>query len=179
MEVKDTGFAGLYEITPKVYGDSRGYFFESYNQKQLETYEIPNHFVQDNQSFSEKGVLRGLHFQNPPFAQGKLVRVLQGKVMDVVVDLRKGSDTFGKHYKCMLDDKTHKMLYVPVGFAHGFVALSDAIFFYKCTNFYNKQSEGGIKWNDPELNIDWEVENPKVSEKDIALKNLSSIDILF
>jgi dTDP-4-dehydrorhamnose 3,5-epimerase len=160
---------GLIEIFPRIFHDDRGFFFESYNQQVFFDNGLTETFLQDNQSFSKKGVVRGLHFQNPPFAQGKLVRVITGKVVDVVVDIRKSSPTYGQHAKFLLESDKSNMLYVPPGFAHGFVALEDSIFSYKCTNLYNKPAESGILWNDPALNINWDVENPIVSSKDIEL----------
>ena len=177
MEFRKTSIEGLIEIYPKIFGDARGHFFESYRQDLFAQNGIPFQFVQDNQSFSTAGVLRGLHFQNPPFAQGKLVRVITGKVIDIAVDIRPGSPTFGKYEKFVLDTTLQNMVYIPEGFAHGFAALEDSVFAYKCTNNYNKASEGGIIWNDPDLNIDWGIENPNVSEKDLELptfKNLFS-----
>ena len=167
---------GLIEVFPRVFNDDRGYFFESFNQQNFYANGITAEFVQDNQSFSIKNVVRGLHFQNPPYAQGKLVRVIAGKVMDVVVDIRRNSPTFGQHAKFMLDSTLGNMLYVPPGFAHGFVALEDAVFSYKCTNLYNKVAESGIAWNDPTLNIDWEVSNPIISEKDIELPDFQNFN---
>ena len=124
-------------------------------------------FVQDNESMSSKGVLRGLHFQNSPYSQGKLIRVIKGEVLDVAVDLRKNSATYGKYYKLLMNEDNKLMFYIPEGFAHGFLTLKDdTVFSYKCTNFYNKQSEGGIMWNDTTLNIDWNIKNPIISEKD-------------
>lgn len=175
MEFRESFIKGLYEITPKIFGDDRGYFFESYSEKVFKENGINARFVQDNQSFSVKGVLRGLHFQRPPFAQGKLVRVITGKVMDIAVDLRKDSPTFGKYDSFVLDAKSGNMVYVPEGFAHGFAALEDSIFSYKCTNLYHKESEGGINWADPSLNIDWGIENPIVSEKDKELRYLDEL----
>jgi dTDP-4-dehydrorhamnose 3,5-epimerase len=176
MEFKSTGFEGLVEIQPKVFGDERGYFYESFNQKLFAENGINENFVQDNQSFSNKNVLGGLHLHKEPFAQGKLVRVITGKVLDVVVDIRQSSRTFGKWYSVILDAEKQNMLYVPPGFAHGFATLEDAIFSYKCTNLYNKASEGGIVWNDPDLKIDWIIKNPLVNLKDQELptfKNMS------
>ncbi|MFN8357961.1 MAG: dTDP-4-dehydrorhamnose 3,5-epimerase [Spirosomataceae bacterium] len=169
MEFNAASLPGLIEIVPKIFHDERGFFFESYSKKMFTENGISDDFVQDNHSFSVKGVLRGLHYQNPPFAQGKLVRAVTGKVMDVVVDIRQQSPTFGQHAKFILDAAVGNMLYVPAGFAHGFVALEDAVFAYKCTAFYDKPSEGGIIWNDPQLAIDWRVENPIVSAKDQQL----------
>lgn len=175
MEFKETRIKGLFEITPKIHYDSRGYFFESYNESLFFQNGINEAFVQDNQSFSVKGVLRGLHFQKDPYAQGKLVRVVSGAVLDVVVDIRKDSPTFGQHESFFLSAENQKMVYVPAGFAHGFVTIEDAIFSYKCTNSYNKASEGGIIYNDPELNINWGTENPIVSEKDLVLSTLKEL----
>lgn len=164
-------FTGLYEIQPKVFGDSRGYFLETYSEKDFFEAGLKMKFVQDNQSKSSKGVLRGLHFQtNHP--QGKLVRALEGKVFDVAVDLRKGSKTFGKYYGVILDAQKQNQFYIPEGFAHGFYVLSDeAIFAYKCTDFYDPYGEGGIMWNDSVIGIDWksvapDITQPNLSEKD-------------
>lgn len=175
MEFRPTSIDGLIEIFPKIFEDERGYFFESYNKPLFHSHGITEDFLQDNQSFSKKGVLRGLHFQKEPFAQGKLVKVTFGKVMDVVVDIRKGSPTYGQHLSFILDSKTQNMLYVPPGFAHGFVTLEDAIFTYKCTNVYNKASEGGLLWNDHSLKINWGIENPIVSSKDAILPKLNEL----
>ena len=175
MEIIETGIEGLIELQPKVFGDSRGFFFESYRESAFKEYGIETGFVQDNESFSVKGTLRGLHFQKPPFAQGKLVRVLTGKVLDVVVDMRSTSKTFGQHHKVILDAEQHNQIYVPPGFAHGFAALEDSVFAYKCTNYYNKESEGGILWNDPLLGLDWGIENPIVSEKDMVLPTFAEL----
>lgn len=169
MEFKQTNFEGLIEIYPRIFPDERGFFLETYNQTLFSANGIPYEFVQDNHSFSTKGVLRGLHLQKEPHAQGKLVRAIAGKVLDVVVDIRPSSKTFGQHYKVVLDSELQNMLYVPTGFAHGFLALEDAIFAYKCTNSYNKSAESGIHWADKTLNIDWGFENPNVSEKDQIL----------
>ncbi|MBL7859868.1 MAG: dTDP-4-dehydrorhamnose 3,5-epimerase [Cyclobacteriaceae bacterium] len=159
MKVSETGFNGLLILMPKVIGDNRGYFMESYNQKTLLEAGIDIKFVQDNQSSSSRGVLRGLHFQNAPHAQTKLVRVLTGTILDVVVDLRKSESTFGKSYAIELSDKNKKQLLVPKGFAHGFVVLSDrAEVFYKCDEYYNAQAEGGIFYSDPSMGIDWLLE---------------------
>jgi dTDP-4-dehydrorhamnose 3,5-epimerase len=175
MQVIKTSIEGLVELRPKTFKDSRGSFLETYNQPVFHELGIPAHFMQDNQSFSTKGVLRGLHFQNEPFAQGKLVRVITGKVMDIAVDLREGSPTFGKYEAFILDSETSNMAYIPEGFAHGFVALEDSIFSYKCTNVYNKSCESGIIWNDPDLNIDWGIENPNVSDKDQQLSRFREL----
>ncbi|PTM03904.1 MAG: dTDP-4-dehydrorhamnose 3,5-epimerase [Bacteroidetes bacterium] len=180
MQVIETNIPGLFEIMPQVFGDDRGYFFESYSKDAFARFDVNYEFVQDNQSLSNKGVLRGLHFQNPPYAQGKLVRVIQGAVLDVVVDIRKGSPTYGKHHKVMLSGENKMMFWIPPGFAHGFLTLVDnTIFSYKCTNLYNKESEGSVLWNDPELAIDWNVENPLLSPKDIDARPLSELNSQF
>jgi len=168
MNIISTDIEGLLIIEPNVFEDDRGYFYESYNKETFDSLDIfSGPFVQDNQSKSSKGVLRGLHFQNAPFAQGKLVRVINGSVLDVAVDLRKYSKTYGQHVSVKLTGYNKKMFWVPEGFAHGFSTLEDdTIFSYKCTNYYNKNSEGCILWNDFDLNIDWGVLNPIVSEKD-------------
>ncbi len=167
MKIIHTHIPDLVEIEPQIFGDARGYFFEPYNQEKFHAAGITADFVQDNQSLSNKGVLRGLHFQNPPFAQGKLVRVISGAVLDVALDIRIGSPTYGQHYKVLLTAENKKSFWVPPGFAHGFLTLKDnTIFSYKCTNLYNKEAEGSVHWNDPALGIDWEVENPLLSEKD-------------
>lgn len=171
-ELRSTPISGLTEIFPKIFPDSRGYFFESFRDDWLKNAGIDVRWVQDNQSFSQKGTVRGLHFQHAPFAQAKLVRVITGKVLDVAVDLRKGSPTFGNHFSTILDGERNNLLYVPQGFAHGFSVLEDAIFTYKCSNYYNKSSEGGILWNDPALAIDWQVAEPIISDKDIAWPTL-------
>ncbi|OOG70686.1 dTDP-4-dehydrorhamnose 3,5-epimerase [Algoriphagus sp. A40] len=165
-ELRRTPISGLLEIFPKIFPDSRGYFFESFRQDWLEKEGIEVDWIQDNQSFSQRGTVRGLHFQKSPFAQAKLVRVITGKVLDVAVDLRKGSPTYGKHFSTVLDGERNNLLYVPTGFAHGFSVLEDAVFVYKCSNYYNKPAEGGILWNDPKLGIDWLVEEPIISDKD-------------
>ena len=175
MEFKQTFIEGLIEIQPRMFGDERGYFLESYHKKNFAENGIPFDFVQDNQSSSTAGVLRGLHFQREPHAQGKLVRVITGKALDVAVDLRPGSPTFGKHQKFLLDAALQNMVYIPAGFAHGFLCLEACLFTYKCTNFYNKASEGGIIWNDPDLDIDWGIENPNISQKDLELPRLKDI----
>lgn len=166
MEVLKTGIDGLVEIIPSVYHDNRGWFFEHYRQDVFHKNGLSTNFLQDNQSFSKKGVIRGLHFQLPPHSQGKLVTVIIGKVMDVVVDLRPNSSTFSKVHYCILDATKRNMLYVPEGFAHGFAALEDSLFHYKCTSVHSPGSEVGILWNDPDLKIDWMVENPILSDKD-------------
>jgi dTDP-4-dehydrorhamnose 3,5-epimerase len=167
MQVIKKSLEGVIEIIPTVYNDERGYFYESFNIKTFEEYGLPSNFVQDNRSFSVKGVVRGLHFQHAPHAQGKLVCVVKGRVLDVMVDIRPGSPTFGQYDMIELDDQKMNMAYIPEGFAHGFAALEDSIFIYKCTALYNKTAEGSILWNDPDLNIDWGVQNPIVSSKDL------------
>lgn len=169
MIFNKTKIDGLFIIEPKVFGDDRGYFFESFSKKLFdEATSGQFQFVQDNQSMSQKGVLRGLHFQNPPHAQGKLVRVIQGSVIDVAVDIRKNSPTYGEHVSVKLSAENKKQFWIPPGFAHGFLSLeNDTIFAYKCTGLYAPQSEGAILWNDPALNINWgEIKNPLISEKD-------------
>ena len=167
MNILKTELSGLLIIDPKVFGDDRGYFFESFNAEVFASAGLIADFVQDNESRSVKGVLRGLHFQEPPFEQGKLVRVVRGAVMDVSVDIRKDSPTYGKWTAFELSEQNKRMLWIPPGFAHGFVTLEDdTVFIYKCTNVYNRESESSILWNDPELSIDWGIENPIISEKD-------------
>ncbi|MEL6866607.1 MAG: dTDP-4-dehydrorhamnose 3,5-epimerase [Bacteroidota bacterium] len=156
MPFMETPIAGLIVFEPKVWKDDRGYFYESYNTQTFAAAGIDAVFVQDNQSLSTKGVLRGLHYQVAPFAQAKLVRVLEGEVLDVAVDIREESPTYGQHYSIRLSAENKKQLFIPRGFAHGFVVLSEtAVFSYKCDNFYAKEQEGGIRYNDPQLNIDW------------------------
>ncbi len=177
MEFIETEIQDLFIIKPKVFGDERGYFYESFNQKEFSKISDLV-FVQDNQSMSNAGVLRGLHFQAPPFSQGKLVRVINGSVLDVVVDIRTKSKTFGKVFSIELTAENKTMLWIPPGFAHGFSTLIDStIFQYKCTNYYNKDSEGCLLWNDKDLNIDWRIENPILSDKDklgVEFSNLKS-----
>ncbi len=165
--VIDTGFKDLLVIQPNVFEDERGYFYESYNREVYNKLGLNFEFVQDNQSLSQKGVLRGLHFQNPPHEQGKLVRVLKGSVLDVTLDIRKNSPTYGKHFAIELNEKNKTCLYVPPGFAHGFLTLENqTIFFYKCTKYYNKAAEGAVLWNDKDLAINWGVSQPTLSDKD-------------
>lgn len=168
MEIIKTKIPDLVIIKPSVFTDDRGYFFESYNKEKFLSKGIDRNFVQDNESKSMKGVLRGLHFQKPPFTQGKLVRVMKGAVLDVAVDLRKNSATYGVWDSIELTEDNKFMYWIPPGFAHGFVTLEDdTIFFYKCTNVYNKESEGSLLWNDPSLNINWgDIKDPILSEKD-------------
>ena len=168
MNLIKTSIQDLVLIQPDVFPDQRGYFFESFQKEKFLNLGIDAEFVQDNESMSQKNVLRGLHFQLPPFAQGKLVRVVKGAVLDVAVDLRKSSTTYGKWVSVTLDAKNKLMAWIPVGFAHGFLTLEDdTIFQYKCTNYYNKASEAGIIWNDPTLGIEWGTKEPLVSEKDL------------
>lgn len=167
MEIVERQLNGVLLLKPRVFEDERGYFYESFNAETLKKIGIYDLFIQDNQSLSGANVVRGLHFQAPPYAQAKLVRVINGAVIDVVVDIRKGSPTYGQHYAVRLDAKNKLMLYVPKGFAHGFTTLeNNTLFFYKCTEYYNKQSEGGLLWNDTELGIDWGTDSPILSEKD-------------
>ena len=180
MTVKETKLKGCFIIEPKIFEDKRGYFLESYNQKTFNKLIGANiNFVQDNESFSSKGVLRGLHYQTGAHAQAKLVRVLKGKVLDVAVDLRKESQTFGQYTAVELSEENRKQLFVPRGFAHGFIVLEDdTVFLYKCDNYYDKTSESGIIFNDKALNINWNFPEGKmiVSEKD---KNLTTFENLF
>jgi dTDP-4-dehydrorhamnose 3,5-epimerase len=172
MAFIQTSLPGLLVFEPQVFEDSRGYFFESYNQQEFEQAGMQIHFVQDNQSSSQYGVIRGMHYQLPPFAQTKLVRVLSGSILDVVVDIRKGSPTSGKSFSIILSAENKKQLLVPKGFAHGFSVLSErAEVFYKCDAFYNKESEAGFAYNDPALGIDWQIPSGKeiISEKDKTL----------
>ncbi|MDB4505824.1 dTDP-4-dehydrorhamnose 3,5-epimerase [Saprospiraceae bacterium] len=172
MPIIETPIEGLKIYEPRVFGDERGYFFESYNFKSFKNAGIDCSFVQDNQSRSSLGVLRGLHYQIPPFAQAKLVRVIEGKVLDVAVDIRPNSRTYGEWFSIVLSAKNKKQLFIPRGFAHGFLVLSEtAEFFYKCDNFYSKEHEGGLLYDDPNLNIDWKLDMEKVllSEKDSIL----------
>ncbi|MBO0320988.1 dTDP-4-dehydrorhamnose 3,5-epimerase [Muricauda sp. CAU 1633] len=176
MQVTQTKLEGCFVVEPKVFQDQRGHFFESFNQRTFcEAIGQDVVFVQDNQSFSTRGVLRGLHFQEGEFAQAKLVRVLQGTVLDVAVDLREESETYGQHISIELSSENKKQLFVPRGFAHGFVVLSDvAHFFYKCDNYYYKNAERGLKFDDPTLDIDWRLDKNELqlSEKDRILPNI-------
>lgn len=179
MNIIETEIKGVYVIEPKVFGDSRGYFFESFSKRDFEAKVGPVEFVQDNESKSCYGVVRGLHFQRPPHAQAKLVRVVKGKVLDVAVDLRKDSPTYGKHVAVELSDQNHRQVFIPKGFAHGFSVLSEeAVFQYKCDDYYAPEAEGAVIWNDPELAIDWRIPEDRIllSEKDRRhpeLKDLS------
>jgi dTDP-4-dehydrorhamnose 3,5-epimerase len=182
MKVETTGFEGLIVLTPSVFADDRGYFFESYNRDTQLKAGLDFQWVQDNQSHSKHGVIRGLHFQKSPFAQTKLVRALQGEILDVVVDLRKGEPTYGKSFSVILTAENKKQLLVPKGFAHGFSVLSDsADVMYKCDALYNKQSESGLIFNDPSLQIDWKLSAAEmiVTEKDLVLPTFDSIDANF
>jgi dTDP-4-dehydrorhamnose 3,5-epimerase len=173
LEIKETGIEGLKEIHPDVFKDDRGFFTEAYNSQALREKGITTEFVQDNLSFSNRGVIRGLHLQYPPHAQCKLVRVVVGRVLDIVVDIRPESKTFGKIFECELSGEKNNALLVPEGFAHGFAALEDSYFLYKCSSFYSPGYEGGIRWDDSELNIDWKIKNPTISEKDRKLPSFS------
>ena len=169
MNIIETEIQGVFIIEPKVFGDSRGYFFESFSKKEFDSKIGPVEFVQDNESKSCYGVVRGLHFQKPPHAQAKLVRVVKGKVLDVAVDLRKDSPTYGKHVAVELSEDNHRQVFIPKGFAHGFSVLSaEAVFQYKCDDYYAPETEGAVAWNDPDLNIDWRVPADMMilSEKD-------------
>lgn len=178
MNFIPTKLAGCYSIEPKIFSDERGYFMESFNENTFQKgIGEAVHFVQDNQSFSTKGVLRGLHYQTGEHAQAKLVRVLSGEVLDVAVDIRPESSTFGQHVSVVLSAENNKQFFIPRGFAHGFLVLSEtATFFYKCDNFYNKESEGGVLYNDPTIQIDWQFPTEKmlISEKDILLPTIEN-----
>ena len=180
MQIIPSALKGLVIIKPKVFEDARGYFFESYNKELFHKHGIKDEFLQDNQSLSQKGVLRGLHFQNPPHAQAKLVRVIEGSVLDVAVDIRKNSPTYGKHLAEVLSAKNKTMLFIPEGFAHGFLVLEDnTIFSYKCSRVYNKESEDAILWNDKSLGINWSIKNPALSEKDRIAKKFKEFESKF
>ena len=182
MEVVTTDIEGVYIIKPRVFGDARGYFFESYSKREFEEKVGKVDFVQDNESMSKKGVMRGLHFQRPPYAQSKLVRCVKGSVLDVAVDIRKGSPTYGKHVAVELTEDNHLQFFIPKGFAHGFVVLSDvAVFQYKCDNFYPPEADGGISILDDSLGIDWKIstQNAILSEKDTKHPLLKDFDSPF
>ena len=182
MNVIKTDIEGVVIIEPKVFGDHRGYFFESFSERNFNAQVREVRFVQDNESRSSYGVLRGLHFQKPPYVQSKLVRVVKGAVLDVAVDIRKGSPTFGKHVAVELSEDNHRQFFIPRGFAHGFVVLTeDVIFQYKCDNFYSPQSEGAIAWDDPDLGIDWKVPVDRIvlSAKDTCTPRLKDAEWLF
>ncbi len=182
MEVIKTDIEGVVILQPRIFGDERGYFFESFSQREFETEVCRTVFVQDNESKSCYGVVRGLHFQKPPCAQSKLVRVVKGRVLDVAVDIRKGAPTFGKHVSVELSEENKRQFFIPRGFAHGFAVLSDeAVFQYKCDNFYAPESEGSLAWDDPDLGIDWKVPAQRVilSEKDRHHPCLKEAEFLF
>ena len=166
MKIVETKIEGLLEIWPDIFRDDRGHFLELHNKSVFNEKGIHANFVQDNCSFSHKGVVRGIHLQYPPHQQAKFVRVIRGKVLDIAVDLRPGSPTFGQSHSLVLSGEDYNALYIPEGFGHGFAALEDSVFVYKCTAHYAPQYEGGICWNDPELNIDWQIASPLISEKD-------------
>lgn len=181
FEFRNSDLSGVFLITPKVFGDNRGFFLESFSRNQFAEAGIKDIFVQDNQSCSEKGVLRGLHFQRSPYAQGKLVRVVRGSVWDVAVDLRPESLSYKQWVGFELSEKNHRMLYIPPGFGHGFIALEDDThFLYKCTNYYAPEYDGGVRWDDPELGVQWPLERiteVKVSEKDKKLPFLKDVNL--
>ena len=180
MKVNSTEIEGLIVIEPNVFYDERGYFSESYKKSNYENLGISDLFVQDNISKSQKGVLRGLHFQSPPYAQDKLIQVIQGAVLDVVVDIRTKSKTYGQHFSIELNAENKLQLLVPKGFAHGFLTLEDdTIFSYKCSNEYNKESEGSVLWNDKDLSIDWGMQDPIVSAKDKESKSFHQLESPF
>ncbi len=182
MEVIKTDIEGVVIIEPRIFRDDRGYFFESFSQRDFQEKVCNTVFVQDNESKSSYGVLRGLHFQKPPYAQSKLVRVIKGAVLDVAVDIRKGSPTFGQHVAVELTEDNHRQFFIPRGFAHGFSVLTDEVIFqYKCDNFYAPQSEGALAWDDPDLGIDWRLPAEKVilSEKDRHHSRLKDAEWLF
>lgn len=178
MNIIETNIEGVIIIEPRLFEDERGYFFESFNQKEFQEKVCKTTFIQDNESKSSYGVIRGLHFQKPPFAQSKLVRVVKGSVLDVAVDIRKGSPTFGQHVAVELTEDNHRQFFIPRGFAHGFSVLSkEVISQYKCDNFYAPQSEGAIAWDDPDLGIDWQISIDEIllSEKDKSHPKLAEI----
>ncbi len=180
MTVDRFEIEGLLLIKPAVFSDERGLFYETYSSNKYSAYGIPTSFMQDNESISKKNVLRGLHFQSPPHDQGKLVRVIKGAAIDVAVDIRKQSPTYGKYIMVELSEENKFQFWIPSGFAHGFLSLTDeTIFSYKCTNLYNKESESGLLWNDNDINIQWNIENPIVSEKDIQLAPFNSFNSPF
>ncbi len=182
MKFEYTSLQDIVVIEPTVFEDARGYFFEAYNQERLAALGVTIDFVQDNQSFSKRGTLRGLHYQNPPYAQTKLVRVLQGEIIDVAVDIRRASPTYGQHFAIRLSAENKKQLLIPHGFAHGFSVISEtAVVLYKCDQFYNKASEGGIRFDDPSLNIDWgiDLKDAIVSDKDLVLPGIDGCNSMF
>lgn len=178
MKFQPTELSGVYIVEPDIYRDGRGYFFETYRELYLREVGIDIKFIQDNFSMSVKNVIRGLHYQKGDAAQHKLIMVCSGEILDVVVDIRRTSETFGKHISVRLSDREHKMVLVPDGFAHGFSVLSDgAAIYYKCSSYYNPEMERGIQWNDPELGIEWGITDPIVSEKDRSQPLLSELTI--
>ncbi|MCF8258401.1 MAG: dTDP-4-dehydrorhamnose 3,5-epimerase [Flavobacteriales bacterium] len=180
MIIEETGLAGLLIIRPKVFEDGRGYFFETYNKKAYNDAGLHLDVVQSNISKSDNGVVRGLHYQNPPHAQGKLVRVLRGRALDVALDIRKESPTFGRHFALELSEDNKVAIWVPPGFAHGFRTLEDnTLFFYDCTGTYHKAAEGNVLWNDPALAIDWGISDPVLSERDANAPLLADCNSLF
>ena len=182
MEVIKTKIEGIVIIEPRIFKDARGYFYESFSQKEFDEKVKPIRFVQDNESMSTYGVMRGLHFQRPPFTQSKLVRCCRGAILDIAVDIRKGSPTYGQHVAIELTEENHRQLFIPRGFAHGFAVLSDvAVLQYKCDNFYAPQADAGIQLRDKELGIDWQIptENAILSEKDIKHPCLKDFDSPF
>ena len=182
MEVIKTGIEGVVVIEPRIFKDERGYFFESFSQREFNEKVMPVNFVQDNESMSSYGVMRGLHFQQMPYTQSKLVRCVKGAVLDVAVDIRKGSPTYGQHVAVELTEENHRQFFIPRGFAHGFSVLSEEVIFqYKCDNFYSPQSEGALAWNDPALEINWKIPANDVvlSEKDKAHSCLKDSEWLF
>lgn len=182
MEIVETGIEGLLIVKPQVFGDARGFFFETYNEKRYQNAGIDYKFVQDNISSSQYGVVRGLHFQKPPYSQTKLVQVIEGSVLDVAVDLRSGSSTYGKWFSVGLTSENHWQFLIPRGFAHGFSVLSEkAVFTYKCDNLYNPSSEGGVRFDDPTLNIDWCIDLDKAitSDKDKKHPFFNELDKIF
>lgn len=182
MEVINTEISGVVILEPRVFTDSRGYFFESFSRRVFEEQVGKVDFVQDNESCSSRGVMRGLHFQRPPYAQAKLVRCVRGSVLDVAVDIRKGSPTYGRHVSCLLTEHNHRQFFIPRGFAHGFAVLSDtAVFQYKCDNYYHPEADGGISITDPTLDIDWRIDLSEaiLSDKDCKHPALSDFDSPF
>jgi dTDP-4-dehydrorhamnose 3,5-epimerase len=182
MNIIRTEIPDVVIIEPRIFGDSRGYFFESFSEREFKEKVADVKFVQDNESRSCHGVVRGLHFQKPPHAQAKLVRVVKGRVLDVAVDIRKGSPTYGRHVEVELSEDNHRMVYIPKGFAHGFAVLSeDAVFQYRCDDYYAPETEGAISWNDPDLNIDWRLPSEQVilSAKDTSHPSFKDADIPF
>jgi len=179
MDIRTFPIEGILEITPRVFPDERGYFFESYNKASFDSIGLTATFVQDNQSFSKQGTIRGMHFQKDPHAQGKLVRVITGKALDIAVDIRKNSPTYGSFVAVELSAEKQNSFYIPPGFAHGFQAITDCIFFYKCTDVYHKECEGGIKFNDEFLNLPWDYSAPLISERDASMISFQDFETPF